>query len=317
MKQKLAGSKYGDDDYITGMVAAFENRTKRLFDGEMTNYAVEFGTTRDNDRPRGIIKGRLSLTMNEVSSTFEDVIHRIVNSCLVLLCARNVKYVLLVGGFGESIYLQKELTKYLKPFDVIVVTVEEQTKKAAAEGAAVWYVKQSVAARIARTTLGTSVMVRYNPESKEHRKRESLMFIDDDGLRVRGGFNLMIRKGTRLGSNFTVEEHLYRTFPMSQRVPQDLTVNVLAYDGDDAPRWMVDYNGKQLPQFRRLCSLTADISNLHGSLKLQTGLRGPYYETHYIVFIRLGGTKLQARLQWKEDGALREGPITIIPGNLT
>ncbi|KIM20871.1 hypothetical protein M408DRAFT_30005 [Serendipita vermifera MAFF 305830] len=132
MKQKLAGSKYGDDDYIMGMVAAFESRTKRLFDGEMTNYAVEFGTTRDNDRPKGIIKGRLSLTMNEISSTFEDVIQRIVNSCLVLLCARNVKYVLLVGGFGESIYLQKELTKYLKPFDVIVVTVEEQTKKAAA-----------------------------------------------------------------------------------------------------------------------------------------------------------------------------------------
>lgn len=66
-------------------------QTKRLFDGEQANYAVEFGSSRDNDRLNGIIKGRLSLTKAEVASTFEDVITKTLNSCLNLLGDQKVK----------------------------------------------------------------------------------------------------------------------------------------------------------------------------------------------------------------------------------
>jgi molecular chaperone DnaK (HSP70) len=66
-------------------------KTKRIFDGDQASNVVEFGGSRDTDRPRGIIKGKLSLTRQEVEAPFEDVIKRIVESCLELLNGRKVQ----------------------------------------------------------------------------------------------------------------------------------------------------------------------------------------------------------------------------------
>lgn len=159
LKQRLVMSKYGEDDCIADMVAAFESRvsciiyvslgcleclqTKRLFDGEQRSYAVDFGSSRDNDRPNGILKGRLSLTKAEVASTFESVVQQALNSCSALLRGQKVKvrakscrslslkfpsqHILLVGGLGESIYLKKKLGELFSLQGTTVVTVEEQT----------------------------------------------------------------------------------------------------------------------------------------------------------------------------------------------
>ncbi|KIM19487.1 hypothetical protein M408DRAFT_83484, partial [Serendipita vermifera MAFF 305830] len=315
-KQKLTGTKYGNKDCIIDMVTAFEGRTKRLFDGEAMNYAVDFGSTRDNDRANGVIKGRLSLTATEIGSAFEDVIKRIMDSCLNLLKGRKVKYIILVGGFGESAYLRKKLIELFEYQGAMVVTVEEQTKKAAAEGAVIWYIKQSVAARIARTTFGTNLIRRYDPQDREHRERRLLAYVDVDGsLRISDRFNVLIRKGTRMESDFAVQKQFYQISQTLQNL-HDFGYTIYAHDGDEVPRWISDSKGKTLPQMRDLCDLKADMSGLRGSLQPRSGPLGPYYKAEYTVSTRLGGTKLQARLQWEENGTLREGPVTILPGNL-
>ena len=61
------------------------SQTKRMYDGSRMPCVVDFGGARDNDRPRGIIKGKLSLTSEELMATFDDVIKRITDSCLALL----------------------------------------------------------------------------------------------------------------------------------------------------------------------------------------------------------------------------------------
>ncbi|KIM20881.1 hypothetical protein M408DRAFT_118947 [Serendipita vermifera MAFF 305830] len=198
----------------------------------------------------------------------------------------------------------------------MVITIEEQTKKAAAEGAVIWYIKQSVAARIARTTLGTGPSWVFDPEDWEHRERRLLAYVDVDGsLRIPGRFRALIRKGTRIESNFAVHEQGYQISQTLQDLLTDIRSTIYVYDGDEVPRWITDTKGERLPQMRRLCRLKADMSSLRGSLQPCCGLLGPYYEVHYTKSIRFGGTKLQARLQWEENGTLREGPITIIPGN--
>ncbi|KIM20870.1 hypothetical protein M408DRAFT_333766 [Serendipita vermifera MAFF 305830] len=316
-KQKLTGTKYGEDDYIADMVTAFESRTKRLFDGEVTSYAVDFGSTRDNDRANGVIKGRLSLSAPEIASTFEDVIKRIMDNCLNLLRGRKVKYILLVGGFGESAYLRKKLTDLFESQGVIIVTIEEQTKKAAAEGAAIWYTKQSVAARIARTALGTGGSRIYDPKDRAHRERSSLTYADVDGsVKIPHGFGVIIRKGTRMAGDFTIQKFFHAIVRQPEDILRTWETSIIAYDGDDAPRWMTDANGKQSPYFRRLCDIEADMSGLQKTLQLRHGPQGPYYMIDCTLCIRLGGTKLQARLQWEENGTVREGPITIVPGAL-
>ncbi|KIM25139.1 hypothetical protein M408DRAFT_26539 [Serendipita vermifera MAFF 305830] len=98
----------------------------------------------------------------------------------------------------------------------------------------------------------------------------------------------------------------------------DFSSIIFAWDGDGTPKWITDLNGKKLPQLRKLCRLEADISGLHDSLKPRRSVfnLGSYYQTPLTIFILLGGTKLQARLRWKEKGTIREGPVTIVPGAL-
>ncbi|KIM20880.1 hypothetical protein M408DRAFT_30015 [Serendipita vermifera MAFF 305830] len=157
----------------------------------------------------------------------------------------------------------------------------------------------------------------YDPEDREHRERSSLAYTSVDGLfKIPHLFGVLIRKGMRMESDFAVQEKLYRTSKTLQDLFKAIEYAIYVYDGDEVPRWIVNTKGKKLPQIRHLCSLKADMSNLQGSLQPHKGPQGPYYRADYTVSIRLGGTKLEARLQWKENGTLREGPITILPGAL-
>jgi hypothetical protein len=106
---------------------------------------LDFGGPRDNDRSLGILKGKLSLTQAEVSSTFDGVVSRIMDSCLHLLRGRKVqvsiyfviqhdigndhtvcqKHLLLVGGFGESPFLRARLKEAFALQGADTVTVDE------------------------------------------------------------------------------------------------------------------------------------------------------------------------------------------------
>jgi hypothetical protein len=68
---------------------------KRLFDGTQVSSVLDFGGPRDNDRAHGILKGKLNLTKDEVSKTFDVSVSRIVDSCLKLLAGRKI----LVGNW--------------------------------------------------------------------------------------------------------------------------------------------------------------------------------------------------------------------------
>jgi hypothetical protein len=62
-----------------------------VFDGTQTSSILSFGNARDNDRDNGIIKGKLTLSLGEVASTFDDTVTRTVDSCLRLLQGRNIQ----------------------------------------------------------------------------------------------------------------------------------------------------------------------------------------------------------------------------------
>lgn len=300
-RQTLKGSKWDEHDCITEMVAAFENKTKRLFDGNLENYQVDFGSNRDNDRSRGIIKVKLSIAGQEVSTAFDEVVPRVIGLCMRLIGGRKVNYILLVGGFGESQYLQKRLRELFEPRGISIVTVEEPAKKAAAEGALIWLFKQAVTARIARYTIGVMVGVDYDPSNPEHnRRRDSVWMAADGVLRIFGGFRPLLRKGTRVPSDFTQISKFARAY---QSLSGDLGSHssvLFVWEGKGTIDWLMDTQGKYLPQVRTLCTLKADISSLRKSLKSDIGPKGEYYKVKFAIAVRFGGTQLQAMLQWNE-----------------
>ena len=113
-----------------------------MFDGAKDTHIIDFGARQDNDKDYGILKGKLTLSGMEVTTAFHDVIQRIVDSCLRLLRGRKIRvsmlpsppmgilivqHLLLVGGFGESPYLQSRLREVFGGQGTEVVTVEDSS----------------------------------------------------------------------------------------------------------------------------------------------------------------------------------------------
>lgn len=99
-----------------------------------------------------------------------------------------MQYLLLVGGFGESLYLHRRLSLEFTPSGCQVAVVEDSTwvvyimrskhssnfvnsSKAAADGAVIWAAKLAVVGRVTRVSYGICSTVTYNPSNPEHQGR--------------------------------------------------------------------------------------------------------------------------------------------------
>ncbi|KAG9054867.1 hypothetical protein FS842_003931 [Serendipita sp. 407] len=316
LTEKLSESRFGDNESISDMVDKFERRTKRVFDGSQESLVIEFGGRRDNDRDYGILQGKITLTGSEVGTTFDQVINRSSDSCLKLLGGRRVKHLLLVGGFGESPYLRLRLKDEFGSKGTEVVTVEEPSKKAAAEGAVLWYTKQMVSGRFARFTIGTHIIVPFDPTNAEHLKRRShvvvlprLVFSFYSEL-----YPLISFQGQLIPQNFSKLSRF--TYSYSEK-PQSLDhfkQNLLIWEGEGMTEWVTDADGKRLPKIRSLCTIEADLTPALAGLKRATSQHGvEYWEGQWNIRCIYGGTKMQARLEWKVQGRTYQGPIKVVP----
>ncbi|KAG8813937.1 hypothetical protein FRC17_001373, partial [Serendipita sp. 399] len=91
LEQKLKDSDFGDPESIAAMVRSFERKSKRIFDGTQVTNTLDFGGARDNDRAHGILKGKITVSKDEVGRSFDDVVARTMESCLKLLHGRKIR----------------------------------------------------------------------------------------------------------------------------------------------------------------------------------------------------------------------------------
>ncbi|KIM24672.1 hypothetical protein M408DRAFT_331646 [Serendipita vermifera MAFF 305830] len=318
LDRKLEGSTFKDEAYLGDILEEFEKKTKRKFDGTQVNSIIKFGRDWDNDREHGIFKGRITLSKDEVQSTFNEVIPRIVNSCSNLLSGRKVEHLMLVGGFGESPYLRKQLKDTFGSKGVEVVTVDESTKKAAAEGAAIWHIKQLVVARAVRSTFGIIIWRPFDTKNLVHNTRRHKSYVDDDGVnKITGFFDTWIKKGSVIGDELSKVFNYQRIYKTLDNGLGSFSVDIYAWEGEGHTDWGRDESGNLLPNMRRVCTLKADLSGLARSLKVQKGPRGQdFWRVEHSVAVLFGGTQLRARLQWYEGDQLREGPVSVIPNSI-
>ncbi|PVF93798.1 hypothetical protein CPB86DRAFT_876888 [Serendipita vermifera] len=323
-KNLATSAKFGTDEFLDLMVDYFEIKTKRLFGGSLSSNSIQFGRNSDNDRAHNILKGRITLTSEEIGSCFDDPITRTVDSCLKLLRERKVHHMLLVGGFGESPYMQQRLRTTFKPKGTEVVTVDQPSKKAAADGAIIWYLKQMVSARAARFTLGTDILRPYDPDDFEHRRRSALKIEHQDGRYYLKVMDNWIEKDSSLENNWELTKlysYSWKSFPDTNGV---FSWGVYAWEGYGPALWFEDELGKHsialsrrnpLPKMRRICTVKAERKQLVSAFETKTGPQGKYWSVTFQVVVKFGGTRLRAWMKWKDEwGNAREGPASIIPG---
>lgn len=101
-----------DADFQADALARFEIDTKRNFKGGDPSKKYFFPARGLKDNPNfGIENGKLSISGQEISNIFEPVIREIVQlvNFQIEATRRNVKAVLLAGGFGRNDYLLAKL----------------------------------------------------------------------------------------------------------------------------------------------------------------------------------------------------------------
>ncbi|EJD54456.1 hypothetical protein AURDEDRAFT_156236 [Auricularia subglabra TFB-10046 SS5] len=324
LRLKLQGSKFSGDEYIGEMMEVFEKKTKRKFDGGEEPSVISFGRVRDNDPAYQISKGRITLTSDEVKTTFQNSIFDIVMSCENLI-NRSEKFcdtILLVGGYSESPYLRSMLREKLGSHGIQIVSIDDGTKKAAAEGTTIWYIKQLVRARAVRATFGTNVTRIFDVTSMLHHERADEKFHDIDGsTRVGPLLSVWVQRHEVIRADRTNVFNYHRTF---KRFPGrgDLSgfeMQVYACDGDERPTWLYrkGTSSQLMPGIRKVCRISGDLSGLAGSLKELTGGDGTkYWQINYNVEISFGTTALCAELHWEENGVRKKGDLTLIPDSI-
>lgn len=100
-----------DDDTLEEALDRFETIAKRKFNGDQEDIVIPVpGLT--NDRSKGIMRGKLTMSASTLRGIFEPIVTTITAMVMAQIrLSGDVKAVLLVGGFGQSPYLRESIRK--------------------------------------------------------------------------------------------------------------------------------------------------------------------------------------------------------------
>ena len=131
------------------------------------------------------------------------------------------------------------------------------------------------------------------------------------GIRINGFFDTWVKK------NFVIGEEWSKTFSYVRRSgTPDLSLgtfslDIYANEQEGNHDWAWDESGNLLPNVRRVCTLSADLSGLRSHWKVQKGPAGrKFWMVSFSINVRFGGTALKAKLTWDEGVSIFTFPST-------
>ncbi|KAM0754904.1 hypothetical protein T439DRAFT_321963 [Meredithblackwellia eburnea MCA 4105] len=315
LEKKLeASERYNTPDVIDTLIEFFEQHTKLTFDAVDENYILKFGMKGDTEIACGISQGRLKLTGLEVEQAFAPLVDQVIRSIKAQIKGLRVTHLLLVGGFGESPYVKRRLRSYFEGGDRLkVVTIDEPTQKAVAEGAAIHFAQDHVSARATRFEYGLCTNRRYDPTYQTQR---SIIVFSTGKKFFSGGWTKIVAQGVIIESEQVYKEKFWVHKKRADSLLFSTTL--LSYNGPDATGryggWSTDEMGRLYPGFSECCTITADLSSLAAATKIERTPSGEKYrELDFEVGLFFGGTELRACIIWQENGVECRGPASVIP----
>ena len=118
---------------------------------------------------------------------------------------------------------------------------------------------------------------------------------------IDGFFDTWVKKNSVIGEDLSKTFKYHRLFKSLDEGLETFSLVIYAYDGEGDTDWAWNESGNLLPNFRRVCTLTADLSGLLKFLKAQKTSKGrDFWKVFYKVKVFFGGTALKARVTWKE-----------------
>ncbi|CAE7096804.1 unnamed protein product [Rhizoctonia solani] len=298
-------------EYIQEGVDDFEGTPKRLFADGSESLKLKLGDRGLTNPDINVRRGVMTI-QNPIPKRFFDYCVKCITKSLDdQIKGANVSHILLVGGFGDSPYLQQHLRDHFLPSGIQLTTVNDYTSKAVAEGAIMWNTMTSVFTRAPNWSYGIQGYVRFDSYSSDHRERTT--FTTPDGYeKVTGVWCEIVKKGVPLNVNAVCRQSFFRTYSTPHPNLESIEIALYSFIGDDQPKWLRTKGGSLLKGFENVCLITADLRSLAGALEAKIGPRGTYWGLLFWVCVRFGDTEITAYLEWEEDGETRFGPISII-----
>ncbi|GAA5916449.1 hypothetical protein JCM5296_006567 [Sporobolomyces johnsonii] len=315
LADKFKSSPFGSAEFLDRIVQEWDVKTKHRFAGlDDGNHLIKFGYERDTDKSCSISRGRLTLTPAEVEKAFLPSIERILQSVDSQVSNTKTRHILLTGGFGESPYLQNRLREKHRTRGIHLLHADEPSKKAVAEGAALFYVRNTVTARAAHFDYG--IGIGYPASTHVAQAGSRPVYTSPSGKRlISGGWSRIVTKGQIIGAN----EMISNDYWLDVKVGDSLVSSDRIYLCRDTERaagtWLTDKNGDRLYNFEACVTVEADLSSLATAANLRTNQKtgAQYYRLHYQIGIFFGGVSLAACCMWTENGVERRGEASIIP----
>ncbi|KAF8736985.1 ATP binding, partial [Rhizoctonia solani] len=305
-------------DYIRTAVKHFESVAKKEFHDVGEQYRVDLGSGKKFvHKEFGINRGVISLEGNKVESFFEKCVTQTIESVRQQMSELDCKHILVVGGFGESLYLRKELTDAFGNSGCTVNIANDSTAKAVADGAVIWCGKLSVVSRATRMPFGVEINDPYNAREPNHAGRP--VHRHDAGYDyVTGKWSQIVGRGVVMNADGAMRESYWRSYKTPNPRLANFKVTMFAYTADGTPNaWLRDPQGNMNRGFEQICEVEADLSGMRQALKRKTGRDGEYYYLDFTMALQFGGTEIQAFVEWEQDGETRTGPASILPSALT
>ncbi|KAH7099381.1 hypothetical protein BKA62DRAFT_310726 [Auriculariales sp. MPI-PUGE-AT-0066] len=321
-QRKMHQSQFDDPETLETILNDFEQNAKREYDGSGDGAVIKTGTN-FTDKTRNVTKGRIRLLRDEIEEVFAGPLNEIALSIDRAVRRAGQKgegalKLLTVGGFAESPRLRSFLKERLASHDIELITVDEPTKKAAAEGAAYWYAKKFVVARAARKSYGVMCAKRYDSSLPEHQARSHKVCTVIDGTEfIPDHFSRLVAKNEIVQNNASSRISYWRLSPTKPDFTS-FQVNLHCIDDEKPPYWYTEDNGKMLPGFDHACTLKADMSGFERTLKPHTDpvTLKTYWRIDFAVEVFFGQTMLCAAVTWEEDSQARKGPVTVIANSI-
>ncbi|CAE6494346.1 unnamed protein product [Rhizoctonia solani] len=314
LKEVLVGAGIDGDDikeYVQEAVRDFEAFPKRLFSDSSDNLKIKLGDRGLTNPDIHVRRGVMTVHSPTPKWFFDHCVKAITKSIDDQIRGANVSHILLVGGFGDSPYLQQQLKERYDPLGSQLTTANDSTSKAVAEGAIMWNTMTSVFSRAPNWSYGIQGYVRFDSYSSDHRERTT--FTAQDGYeKVTGVWCEIVKKGVSVNVNDVSRQQFFRTYSTPRPNLESIEIALYSYSGNDHPNWLRSKGGSLLKGFENVCLITADLRSLSGALEAKIGPRGTYWGLLFWVCVRFGDTEISAYLEWEEAGETHFGPISIV-----
>ncbi|KAF9530685.1 hypothetical protein CPB83DRAFT_892332 [Crepidotus variabilis] len=312
IEAQIQGTAWNRPECITTALREFEKFAKRRFTGAQPSSYVTLDASTESATNRGIVRGRLNIPRVKMCSFFDPLINIVIDGleeCRISLRSLRLDRIVLVGGFAESEYVYSKIFDWASTLGVLLGKPDAALAKAIPHGALHWHIRAAVRGRIAKYHYGAETDVAFCSGDPDMHGRERFTNLLGE-RRVRGAWQPIIGKGSRIRQNEDIKSSFYREFGELDETTTE--IEIYAYRFRVPPKFFKSKGGNLKDGFIYLGTVKADLTKCFNAATFEVSPIGKMFKRlTYEVCISFEEIELKARLRWKEENKYVSGPAVI------